>query len=227
MYLQNLYVDAVEKIEEKTISFSLVSYEPEPTIEEQIEVEPEPVEERIPQPVKKPELEPIVEKVKPEPLPEPIVEKVITKPLPVVQKKKIKKKKIKKKRIKKKSKKRISKHKVTKKRTLRKVKPILKKARKSQTTPAKKNAFVAKIRSKISRAKSYPRIAQRRAMQGSVKVRFTILSNGHVSNIQVSGKKVFLKSARNAVKKAFPISVKNCPLSLPTTVNFTLRYQLH
>ena len=63
-------------------------------------------------------------------------------------------------------------------------------------------------------------------MQGTVKIRFTILANGNVGHISVSGPKVFHNSARNAVKKAFPIGTRNVPLSLPASVNLLLRYQL-
>jgi protein TonB len=63
-------------------------------------------------------------------------------------------------------------------------------------------------------------------MQGSVKVRFTILPGGNVGNISISGPKVFHRSARSAIKKSFPVSTKNIPVSLPQTVNLTLRYQL-
>jgi protein TonB len=64
-------------------------------------------------------------------------------------------------------------------------------------------------------------------MQGVVRVRFTILANGHVGNISLSGPKVFHASARKAVKSAFPVNVKKAPLHLPTTVNLSLRYTLH
>jgi protein TonB len=63
-------------------------------------------------------------------------------------------------------------------------------------------------------------------MQGVIKVHFSILANGRVGNISVSGPKVFHRSARSAVKSAFPIATKNASFSLPTTVNLTLRYQL-
>jgi protein TonB len=197
-----------------------------------------------PLPIEKP-IEKIEEVVEPEPTveepkPEPIVEKIIPKPLPPVIKKKIIKKKIVKKVLKPKAKKKKPKKKIVKKKILKKksiktkkikkkkaTSSVAKKSTKSYASPAKKNAFLSKVRAKINRNKMYPRIAQKRGMEGSVKVKFTILANGQVSNIQVKGKKVFLNSARSAIKKAFPISVKNVPLSLPTTVNLTLRYQLH
>ncbi|HHD78967.1 MAG TPA: energy transducer TonB, partial [Epsilonproteobacteria bacterium] len=91
---------------------------------------------------------------------------------------------------------------------------------------AKKNAFLSQIRTRINKNKTYPSIAQRRGMQGSVHVSFVIKASGNVGKISVKGPKVFHTSARNAVKRAFPINVKNVPLSLPTTVNLTLRYQI-
>jgi len=206
-----------QKPKEKSISFSISQYKQETIVEE---IEPKPIEEPIEEIAKEPDIEPEKESVEKEVKPEPIIKKIIPKPLPVI-KKVIKKKRVHKKVIKRKLKKTI-----VKKRSIRKVKKASKRASKSQASPAKKNAFLAKVRAKINRAKSYPRIAQRRGMQGAVKVRFTILKNGHVSNIQVSGKRVFFKSAKQAVKKAFPISVKNIPMHLPTTVNLTLRYQL-
>jgi protein TonB len=70
-------------------------------------------------------------------------------------------------------------------------------------------------------------MAQRRGMQGVVKVRFTILTNGKVGNISVSGPKVFHRSARAAVKGAFPISVKNAPFALPETITLPIHYKQH
>ena len=233
-YVQHFYVGTEQKPQEKIITMSLASYEPEvippevtPLIEEKIKEEL-PKEEPIPEPIEEvePEVEePVDEEVIPEPIVEKVVEKIIPKPKPIVkkivkkkiQKKKRVKKKVKKKRVKKKRvKKKVVKRKVTRK------KPSSKKT----ASPAKKNAYLARIRSKINKNKTYPRIAKRRGMQGSVKVRFTILKSGKVGNISVSGPKVFHKSAKNAVRKSFPISVKNVPISLPMTVNFTLRYQI-
>lgn len=223
-YLLNQTIGTEQKPQEKIINFTLSEYEPEviPPLEVPIE---EPIKEEIVKPIveEKPiieESEPVVEEVSPEPM----IEKRISKPVvkKIVKKKTVKKKQIKKKVVKnKRIKKRVTKYKNTTKKTYRK-----KKASKKQASPAKKNKFLNQLRARISRNKMYPRIAQRRGMQGSVKVRFTILRNGHVSNIQITGKKVFHKSARKAIKKAFPINVKRAPLSLPTTVNLTLRYQI-
>ncbi len=216
LYVEQRMLVAAKKSEEKAITMCLSSFVPEvlPVIEEPIieeEVEEEPVVE--------PEIieEPIVEKepeIEEEIIPEPIVEKVI--PKPVV--KKIKKKPEVKKKPKKKK---VPKKKVRKKQASKKVS-----ARKSKSSKAEKNQFLANIRAKINKHKSYPRVAKKRRMQGSVKVRFTILRSGKVGNISLNGPKIFHNSARKAVKSAFPVNAKKSPISLPQNINLTLRYQL-
>ncbi|SFZ98661.1 Ferric siderophore transport system, periplasmic binding protein TonB [hydrothermal vent metagenome] len=207
---QKYVVSQEEK--DKVINISLSQFVPE-VIE--LPPEPEPIVEPEPEPV--PEVEP-----EPEQIPEPIVEKKIVAPVPIVEKPKKIEKKIPKKKI---VKKRVVKKKNTKK-SVRKKSTSSRRATSSRVDANKKSKFLAQIRAKINRAKSYPRIAQRRGMQGVVKVRFTILKNGRVGHISIKGPKVFHSSARSAVKKAFPINTKNAPLNLPTTVNLSLRYKL-
>ncbi len=210
MMSQHFIVSQKEK--DEVINLSLSQFVPEV-----IEQPPEPIEEPIVEEIIEPEPEPEIEEPEPEPE-EPVVEEIVPEPVvkpipelkPVI--KKVKKKKTKK---------------VVKKKKKRKVsRSSSRRATSSRVNPNKKSQFLARIRAKINRAKSYPRIAQKRGMQGTVKVRFTILKNGRVGHISVSGPKVFHNSAKRAVKKAFPINTKNAPLSLPTSVNLTLRYQL-
>jgi len=214
-YAQNHYLVSEKKSEEKTLKMTLSAFVPEvlppveqieePIVEEEPVVEPEIIKE--PPPKEEP-------KIKEEIVPEPIVEKVI--PKPVV--KKVKKKREVKKKTKKKK---ITKKKVRKKQANKKVS-----ARKSKRSKAEKNQFLANIRAKINKHKSYPRVAKRRRMQGSVKVKFTILRSGKVGKISLTGPKVFHNSARAAVKSAFPVNAKKSPLRLPQSINLTLRYQL-
>ncbi len=225
-YLQEHYLVSTQNKEERTTQLCLCSFQSEavtsveqveqeeieeiekPIVEEEPEVEEKPVvePENIKEPV--PEEEP---EVKEEPVPEPVVEKAIPKPI-VKEVDKKPKTKVKKKVRKKTAKKKRSRQKAS--------------SRGSNISPAQKNQFLAHIRDKINKHKSYPRIAKRRGMQGTVKVEFTILSNGNVGNISVSGPKVFHSSARNAVESAFPINVKGAPISLPKSINITLLYQI-
>lgn len=192
---------AVEQVEQEEVEEEVEKEEPveeEPEVEEKTEVKEEPVEE------KKPE-------VKEEVIPEPVVPKVVP-PKPVEKKPEVKEK----------PKKKVVKKKKAKKKQVRQKAS----SRKVKVSQAQKNEFLANIRTKINKHKSYPRIARKRGMQGTVNVKFTILKNGNVGNISVSGPKIFHKSAQQAVKSAFPINVKNAPISLPKSINIKLRYQI-
>lgn len=202
IYLSETTSVSEQKSPVKTIAMSVHAFQPEV-----IEEKPEPVKEETPPPVEEmPPPEPKIEKTKPIEVP---------KPEPVVKKPEVKKEKPKK-VVKKTRKKPRPTHK----------KSTLKSTKKQQSTAVEKNLFLAKVRDRINKHKSYPRIAKRRGMQGSVKVDFTIQANGHVSGIMVSGPKAFHTSAKAAVKKAFPVSVKNVPISLPQKVSITLHYTL-
>jgi len=203
-----------QKEKDKVINLSLSQFVPE-VIEQPVEEEIEPPVEEVVEPEPEPEIV--------EPIPEPIVEKKFVEVVPVVKKVEKKPKKIKKKVLKKKPKKKTKKKVKKRKKASR---ASSRRATSSRVDPNKKSQFLASIRAKINRKKSYPRIAQKRGMQGTVKIRFTILKSGRVGNISVKGPKVFHNSAKSAVKKAFPINVKNAPLRLPTTVNLSLRYKL-
>ena len=53
-----------------------------------------------------------------------------------------------------------------------------------------------------------------------------LLSNGKVSNIRINGKAIFKESIKKAIKKSFPINVKNAPITLPKKISFKIRYQI-
>ncbi len=223
-YVQHQNFIADQKPQDQIVHLSLATCIPEevvPPVEEPEEIEKEepvieeePIKEPEPEPEPVVKEEPVPEKIIPEPIepkiiPKPVIEEIKKKP---IEKKKIVKKKKVKKKVRKKAPPKITKG--------------IKRTGTSRNSTAKKNQFLSKVRQKINQHKSYPKIAKRRGMQGSVKVRFTILANGNVGHISVSGPKVFHSSARHAVKCAFPISTRNVPLSLPASVNLLLRYQL-
>lgn len=68
--------------------------------------------------------------------------------------------------------------------------------------------FKALVISKIERKKVYPNTARKMGIQGNVLVRFTILPNGHVSDIEilsdVNPHKLLKKAAEKTIKKASP-----------------------
>ena len=89
------------------------------------------------------------------------------------------------------------------------------------------NRFLAKIKRRIARNKRYPPAARRRRLQGTVRVSFTVLPGGRVGSISVRGPQAFAASARQAVRRAFPVDVSRVSFSLPRRLSVTLRYRLH
>jgi len=73
-----------------------------------------------------------------------------------------------------------------------------------------KRAFLNQVRTQIIANKKYSRIALRRHIEGSVKVKFDIMANGSVNNIRfVKGKTILQKSVRKSIIKSFPIPIPN------------------
>lgn len=67
--------------------------------------------------------------------------------------------------------------------------------------------YLRKVRQKIERVKKYPSVARRLGVEGTVHVKFTILSNGKVEGVEVarsSGHKTLDKAAVLAIKNATP-----------------------
>jgi protein TonB len=80
-----------------------------------------------------------------------------------------------------------------------------------------KKAFLQNVRSQIMANKKYPKIAKRRHIEGSVKVRFDITRAGQVSNIRfVNGKSIFHKSIKQTLQDTFPMAIpQNVKSDLP------------
>ena len=96
------------------------------------------------------------------------------------------------------------------------------------TTPKKidSSTFESMIKHRINQYKFYPPIAKNRGIEGVIEASFVILPNGNVSEISVSGPNALKSAAREAISRAFPIDVSNCPMSLPATMHISLRYSL-
>jgi protein TonB len=175
----------------------------------------------------------------------------------IIKKKIIKKKVVKKKIIKKSVvKKKVVKKRVIKKVKPKKVEPIIEEVytptpipksvvkpvikapvhKKVPTKPqkvdksAEKRQFLSQVRSKIIANKKYPKMALRRHIQGAVKIKFDISSNGDVSNIRyINGKKILQKGARKAIEKSFPMSIPSYLRSeLPIKdIYLTIHFNIH
>lgn len=220
-YTQSHHFVSSEEPKESVIKMSLSQFVPE------VVTPPEPIIEKVEEPVEEKAVE------EPEEEPEPVIEKEVIKEVvsePVV-------KKVTPKVVKKPAKKKLVKKKVQKKRkTKKKLKKTLKKRKKikqasSGKTSTKKQKVQAnkswpELQAKINKNKMYPRIAKKRRMEGSVEIKFTISSAGNVKILSQKGRKIFYKSARRAVEKAFPVNPLKAPIELPSTITLKLHYVL-
>jgi len=222
---------------------------PKPTPKKHVEVQKPPAEP-LPEPKPIPVIQeptPMVEKAITPPLTAPVLIhkdpaktlalKHIPKPAPVQtnKPKPIKKPSIKptKKKIKKPTKKSVK----TKKHRVKKSKMRVTQSRRSRRSnrgsgtshqragSKSKNRFIARLKARINRNKSYPRAAQRRGITGTVRVNFTILPSGGVGAISVRGPQVFHAASKAAVRRAFPIDPAKAPFHLPRKEMITIRYQ--
>jgi len=99
-------------------------------------------------------------------------------------------------------------------------------AHRKRSGTAGKNRFLAILKSRINRNKSYPRAARRRGMTGIVHVSFTILRSGGVGHISINGPKIFYNSAKTAVRHAFPVNPAEAPFPLPKRISLSIRYNI-
>ncbi len=87
--------------------------------------------------------------------------------------------------------------------------------------------FFRELKEEINSNKSYPRIAQRRNLEGDVKICFTIFENGSIKINELTGSKMFTRSSEQALLDTFPIDIpKELELSFPLKLNIELKYQL-
>ena len=202
---------------EKRISFALSSFELPPLLPLPI-IENKPLEEH----------KEVVEKM----IPKPLIKKEILLVSPIIKKKKVIQKKIKKRHIKKKKiRKYVKKRKIQKSRkkrnTVKQKKGIYHKINNNlRFSHREKNRFLSNLRKKINDNKSYPRLARRRGIQGTIKVSFKLLNRRQISHLKIVGKSLFKRSVKEAILKAFPLKIKKIPLKLPQTIHLTLHFQL-
>ena len=92
---------------------------------------------------------------------------------------------------------------------------------------ARQDLFLAHLVERINSNKTYPTTARRRAVEGDVKMAFHIFADGSVENIQMlSGKKIFKKSAYDAIAKSFPIDVDSTLFHFPKEFTISIAYIL-
>jgi protein TonB len=87
--------------------------------------------------------------------------------------------------------------------------------------------YLEKVKERINKNKSYPRVAQKGNIQGSVKVRFIISPKGKLVSYEImEGKRVFHKSIAKAIERSFPFPVKKEIFSTNLTVKLEVVYKI-
>ncbi|PNV82167.1 MAG: hypothetical protein C0627_11355 [Sulfurimonas sp.] len=92
---------------------------------------------------------------------------------------------------------------------------------------AKRELFIAELIKRINSNKSYPRSARRRAIEGNIKVEFTITADGGVRDIKIiSGHDIFKKSAIEAIENSFPVEIPKDIFHFPKKFKVDIVYIL-
>ncbi|MCD4668052.1 MAG: TonB family protein [Sulfurimonas sp.] len=92
---------------------------------------------------------------------------------------------------------------------------------------AKQREFIEYLIKRINSNKSYPNMARRRVIEGEVAVKFKILSNGKVEDIQIiSGRSIFKKATIQAIQRSFPVEVDSSLFDFPEVFKVKIMYIL-
>lgn len=87
--------------------------------------------------------------------------------------------------------------------------------------------YLAKLLRHIESFKFYPRMAQRRGIEGAVTVSFFLLANGEVGALKISGAHVLLqKAAQEAMQQAMPMLPAPAEVKLPLQISFVMQFQM-
>jgi len=92
----------------------------------------------------------------------------------------------------------------------------------------KKNLYIENILLEIEKNKFYPSIARKRNMQENVKVTFTLLENGDVTDLKINGRfKILRHAAKKAMLNALPFNTPPAEMQLPFTVKYSMAFNLN
>ena len=87
--------------------------------------------------------------------------------------------------------------------------------------------YLAKLLTHIESYKYYPRVAQRRGIEGVVRVSFRLLPQGEIDQLSTSGAHMLLqKAAQAAVQQALPMLSAPAQITLPYNVSFVMQFEL-
>ena len=211
-----------KKINSKQISFSIVTQKPEPKTVQKCS--PKPVTKKKIKPKPKPKKKP-----KPKPKPKPKAKPVeVPKKLEEIVQEEPKEKMLCDtcERCNNEETKDLPKQK-TQEQTAQTQSSIVQEQIDSDLLLAKQNKFLAKLVERINSNKSYPHTARRRSIEGTVEIKFTILADGNVANIEIlQGRRIFKRSAIQAIERSFPIEIDSTVFTFPKEFKIKISYIL-
>ncbi len=204
----------VQKNNPKCVQFSIIApakvKEIKPIKEKKKKPKPKPKKKKKKKPPPKPKPKPIVK-------PEPIIQEPIVEPEPVIEEPIIEE------ILKEEIVEEVQEQEVVQTETISNIQQQINQDMKE----AKQREFLEHLIKRINSNKSYPNMARRRCVEGVVDVKFTILLNGNVGNIQIiEGKSIFKKATIQAIERSFPIEVDSSLFDFPEEFRVKIAYVL-
>lgn len=86
--------------------------------------------------------------------------------------------------------------------------------------------YLEQLIAHIAQYKQYPRLAQRRHIQGQVNVRILLLAEDKIEKLQVKQTGLLAKASIHAVKQALPMPKIPAEIDLPFELDFVMEYRL-
>ena len=87
--------------------------------------------------------------------------------------------------------------------------------------------YMHELLTHIEGYKFYPRAARRRGVEGEIRVSFTLLGNGKLKDLQVSGdQSVLISAAQQAMEDAVPLPLPPSSMKLPRQIDISIVYSL-
>ncbi len=191
-------------------------------------VEPKPKKKPKPKPEKKPKQK---KKIKPKPEPKPVEEPIIEEPIeePIIEAQEELIEEIEEDVVTELVEETIEEETITQEQIAQQeeLQKQIQEANAANILKQKQDIFIANLVERINSNKSYPNMARRRAIEGSVEVTFKILSDGDVRDIEiVTGRRVFKKSALQAIERSFPVEIESTLFDFPKEFKITIVYIL-
>lgn len=99
---------------------------------------------------------------------------------------------------------------------------------KGDLQPSSRQHYFSKLLTHIETYKYYPQAAHRRGLSGSIDISFTLLGDGAIKELALSGGPVLLqRAAKQAVQQALPMPLPPSEVEMPVQVSLVMQYQLH